>query len=168
MLHTYQGMTPRLDESVFCVDSAEIIGDVVIGAESNIWFQVVIRGDVNSIRIGARTNIQDGTVIHVIHETHPTNIGDDVTVGHNVTLHGCNIGNRCLIGMGAVVLDGAKIEDDAMVAAGALVTPGTHIPSGTLYVGSPAKYKRHLSEKEIIELKQSAQNYLQYTENYKC
>jgi len=168
MLHTYQGMTPRLDESVFCVDSAEIIGDVVIGSESNIWFQVVIRGDVNSIRIGARTNIQDGTVIHVIHETHPTYIGDDVTVGHNVTLHGCNIGNRCLIGMGAVVLDGAKVEDDAMVAAGALVTPGTHIPSGTLYVGSPAKYKRHLSEKEIIELKQSAQNYLQYTENYKC
>ena len=167
MLHAYQGITPKLDESVFCVDSADIIGDVVIGAESNIWFKVVIRGDVNFIHIGARTNIQDGTIIHVTHETHPTVIGDDVTVGHNVTLHGCKIGNRCLIGMGAVVLDAAEVADDAMVAAGALVTPGTRIPSGTLYAGSPAKYKRQLSDEEIIGLKQSAQNYLHYAENYK-
>lgn len=167
MLHIYQGITPKLDESVFCVNSAEIIGDVEIGAQSSVWFHVVIRGDVNFIRIGARTNIQDGAVIHVTHEVHPTLIGDDVTIGHNVTLHGCKIGDRCLIGMGAVVMDAAEVEDDSMVAAGALLTPGTRVPSGTLYAGSPAKYKRHLSDDEIVSLKQSAQNYLEYTENYK-
>ncbi len=167
MLHNYKGKIPKLADSVFCVDSAEIIGDVIIGAASSVWFQVVIRGDVNIIRIGERTNIQDGTVIHVTHKIHPTFIGDDVTIGHNVTLHGCKIGNRCLIGMGAVVMDAAEIEDDAMVAAGALITPGTRVPSGTLYAGSPAKYKRHLSEIEIVNLKQSAQNYLEYTDNYK-
>lgn len=167
MLHIYRGVKPKLDASVFCVDSAEIIGDVEIGAQSSVWFQVVIRGDVNFIRIGERTNIQDGTVIHVSHKTHPTFIGDDVTIGHSVTLHGCKIGNRCLIGMGAVVMDGAEIADDAMIAAGALVTPRTQVPSGTLYAGSPAKYKRHLSAGEIADLKQSAQNYLNYTENYK-
>ena len=168
MLYPYQGITPRLDESVFCADSVDIIGDVEIGSGSSIWFQVVIRGDVNAIRIGARTNIQDGSVIHVTHKTHATSVGDDVTIGHNVTLHGCKIGDRCLVGMGAVVLDGAEVENDAMVAAGALVTPGTLIPSGTLYAGSPAKYKRHLSEQEVIELKQSAQNYVQYAESFKC
>ena len=167
MLHTFQKITPKLADSVFCVASAEIIGDVEIGAESSVWFQVVIRGDVNFIRIGERTNIQDGTVIHVTHDTHPTMIGDDVTIGHNVTLHGCKIGNRCLIGMGAVVLDAADVADDAMVAAGAVVTPGTKIPSGTLYVGSPAKYKRHLSASEIADLKKSAQNYLNYVGRYR-
>ena len=168
MLHTYQGITPKFTGRVFHVDSAEIIGDVEIGADSSIWFQVVIRGDVNFIRIGERTNIQDGTVIHVTHKINPTVIGDDVTIGHNVTLHGCKIGNRCLIGMGAVVMDKAVVEDDAMVAAGALVTPGTKIPSGTLYAGSPARYKRHLSDREIDDLKQSAQNYLNYTKCYQA
>ncbi len=167
MILSYQGIVPKLADSVFCVESADIIGDVEIGAESSVWFQVVIRGDVNFIRIGARTNIQDGSVIHVTHKVNPTIIGDDVTIGHNVTLHGCIIGNRCLIGMGAVVLDGAVVADDAMVAAGALVTPRTQIPSGTLYAGSPAKYKRDLSASEIANLKQSAQNYLNYVENYK-
>jgi carbonic anhydrase/acetyltransferase-like protein (isoleucine patch superfamily) len=166
MLHTYQGMTPKLADRVFYVDSAEIIGDVEIGADSSIWFHVVIRGDVNFIRIGERTNIQDGTVIHVTHKINPTVIGDDVTIGHNVTLHGCKIGDRCLIGMGAVVMDKAVVEDDAMVAAGALVTPGTKVPSGTLYTGSPARYKRHLSDREIADLKQSALNYLNYTKKY--
>jgi len=167
MLHIYKGIKPKLNNSVFCVDSAEIIGDVEIGAESSIWFQVVIRGDVNFIRIGERTNIQDGTVIHVTNKTHPTFIGDDVTIGHNVTLHGCKIGNRCLIGMGAVVMDGADVADDSMVAAGALVAPGTVIPSGTLFVGSPAKYKRHLSVSEIAGLQQSAVNYLNYVASYR-
>lgn len=167
MLHIYKGVTPRIDESVFRVGSAEIIGDVEVGAHSSIWFHVVIRGDVNYIRIGERTNIQDGSVIHVTHKKHPTLIGDDVTIGHNVTLHGCNIGHRVLIGMGAVVMDAAEIEDDSMVAAGALVTPGTRVPSGTLYAGSPARYKRHLSENEIADLKQSAVNYLNYVESYK-
>ena len=167
MLHAYQNITPKLADQVFCVDSAEIIGDVEIGARSSIWFQVVIRGDVNYIRIGERTNIQDGTVIHVTHKVNPTFIGDDVTIGHNVTLHGCRIGDRCLIGMGAVVMDGAVIENDSMVAAGALVTPGTQVLSGTLYAGSPAKYKRHLSEKEIAFLQQSAQNYLNYVKSFR-
>lgn len=167
MLHIYRGVTPRIDDSVFRVGSAEIIGDVEIGADSSIWFHVVIRGDVNHIRIGMRTNIQDGTVIHVTHKKHPTLIGDDVTIGHNVTLHGCQIGHRVLVGMGAVVMDGAVVEDDAMVAAGALVTPGTRVPSGTLYAGSPARYKRHLTDSEISGLKQSADNYLNYVDSYK-
>ncbi len=166
MLHVYKGITPALDSTVFCADSADIIGAVEIGAESSVWFQVVIRGDVNHIRIGKRTNIQDGTVIHVTNKTHPTIIGDDVTIGHNATLHGCTIGNRCLIGMGAVILDGADIADDAMIAAGALVTPGTMVPAGTLYVGSPAVYKRHLTAAEIGDLKQSAINYLNYVASY--
>lgn len=167
MLHSYLGHSPQLGTSVFTVDSAEIIGDVVIGDYSSIWFNVVIRGDVNYIRIGSRTNVQDGTVIHVDHSRYPTHIGDDVTIGHNVTLHGCNIGDRCLIGMGAVVMDNVTIENDAMVGAGALVPPGTVIPSGSLFMGSPAKFKRKLTQKELDHLKQSAQNYIKYAENYK-
>ncbi len=167
MLHTYMGKHPRLDDSVFFVNSAEIIGDVKIGAWSSVWFNVVIRGDVNYIRIGARTNIQDGTVIHVDHARYPTVIGDDVTVGHNVTLHGCTIGNRCLIGMGAVVMDGAIIEDDTMIAAGALVAPGTVVTAGTLFMGSPARMKRKLTQKELEHLEKSAQNYLAYAASYK-
>lgn len=167
MIHPFRGIKPKLDASVFVVDSAEIIGDVQIGADSSLWFNVVVRGDVNFIRIGSRTNIQDGTVIHVTYDQHPTWIGDDVTIGHNVTLHGCRIGNRCLIGMGAVVMDGATVADDAMVAAGALVTPGTEIASGTLYAGTPARYKRHLSATEIATLKKSADNYLSYVASYR-
>lgn len=166
MLHVYRGVSPKIDETVFRVGSAEIIGDVCIGAHSSLWFHVVVRGDVNSIRIGERTNVQDGTVIHVTHKKHETEIGNDVTIGHNVTLHGCRIGDRCLIGMGAVVMDGAVVEDDAMVAAGALVTPGTRVPSATLYAGSPAVYKRHLSDDEIQGLEQSARNYLNYVASY--
>lgn len=166
MLHVYKGITPRLDDSVLRVGSAEIIGDVEIGAGSSVWFNVVIRGDVNHIRIGERTNVQDGTVVHVTHKQYPTIIGSDVTIGHNATLHGCTVGDRCLIGMGAVVLDNAVVEDDAMVAAGALVTPGTRVASGTLYAGSPARYKRHLSDEEIAGLKQSAENYIDYVKSY--
>lgn len=167
MLHRYQGVTPQLEEGVFCVDSAQIIGDVRIGSKSSIWFNVVIRGDVNSIRIGKRTNIQDGTVVHVTHEVHPTVIGDDVTIGHNVTLHGCRIGNRCLIGMGAVVMDDVDIADDVLIAAGSLLVPGTKVPAGTLYAGSPARCKRELSTQEIAGLKKSADNYLRYVEGYR-
>ena len=166
MLHLYKGITPRLDDTVFRVGSAEIIGDVEIGALSSLWYHVVVRGDVNYIRIGDRTNIQDGTVIHVTNQTHPTIIGNDVTVGHNVTLHGCTIGDRCLIGMGAIVMDDVVVEDDAMIAAGALVTPGTKIPSGTLFAGSPARQKRLLTDEEIAGLLQSAQNYLEYVKTY--
>ena len=124
MLKTYRGTSPQIAPDAFIEDTAQVIGDVIIGEMSSLWFHVVVRGDVNFIRIGDRTNVQDGTVIHVSHKTHPTWIGDDVTIGHNVTLHGCRIGNRCLIGMGAIVMDGVEIGDDSMVAAGALVVPG--------------------------------------------
>lgn len=167
MLHQFKGIWPQIGRETFVVESAQVIGDVEIGNHSSLWFNVVVRGDVNFIRIGNRTNIQDGTVVHVTHEQHPTWIGDDVTIGHNVTLHGCRIGNRCLIGMGAVVMDGAVIADEAMVAAGALVTPGTDIPSGTLYAGSPARFKRTLTSLEIAGLKKSADNYLRYVEAYR-
>lgn len=166
MLHLFKGITPRLHDTVFRVGSAEIIGDVEIGEFSSLWYHVVVRGDVNFIRIGDRTNIQDGTVIHVTNQTHPTIIGNDVTIGHNVTLHGCTIGDRCLVGMGAIVMDGVVVEDDAMIAAGALVTPGTRIASGSLFAGSPARQKRRLSEQEIAGLLQSANNYLEYVKAY--
>jgi carbonic anhydrase/acetyltransferase-like protein (isoleucine patch superfamily) len=166
MLHFYRDQFPRVHASVFCADSSDIIGDVEIGEQSSVWFKVVIRGDVNHIRIGSRTSIQDGSVIHVSSETFPTRIGDDVTIGHNVTLHGCTIGHRCLIGMGAIVLDGAIVEDDAKVAAGALVTPGTIVRSRTLYVGSPARYRRDLTEAEIVDLVRAAQNYVDYAADY--
>ncbi len=167
MLLPFRGTGPVFDDSVFIVDSCDIIGDVTIGANSSVWFRVVIRGDVNNIRIGSRTNVQDGTVIHVTNKTHPTVIGDDVTIGHNVTIHGCTIGDRCLIGMGSIILDGAVVESDSMVAAGALVAPGTVVRSGSLYVGSPAKYKRDLTQAEKDFLSQSAQNYLDYVALYR-
>jgi len=166
MLHSFKGQAPQLEENVFMVDSAEIIGDVCIGKHSSLWFNVVIRGDVNHIKIGDRTNVQDGTVIHVTHKQFPTEIGSDVTIGHNATLHGCTIGNRCLIGMAAVVMDGAIIEDDSMIAAGALVTPGMKVPSGTLFAGSPARFKRKLTADEIANLQQAADNYLAYVKSY--
>ncbi len=167
MLHPFKGKLPEIANEVFLVASAEVIGDVKIGSQSSLWFNVVVRGDVNYICIGQRTNIQDGSVVHVTHQQHPTKIGDDVTIGHNVTLHGCQIGNRCLVGMGSVVMDGAVIEDDAMVAAGALVVPGTRVASGSLFAGSPAKFKRNLSDAEILDLKQSADNYLGYVQDYR-
>ncbi len=167
MLHAFKGLLPKISNSAFVVQSAEIIGDVEIGELSSVWFNVVIRGDVNIIRIGKRTNVQDGTVIHVTHEKHPTWVGDDVTIGHNVTLHGCRVGNRCLIGMGAVIMDGAVVEDDTMIAAGALLTPGTRVPSGTLFAGAPARFKRDLDSSEIAGLVQSAANYLSYVEAYR-
>jgi len=166
MLKTFRGVAPQVAATAFVEETAAIIGDVIIGAHSSIWFNVVVRGDVNFIRIGARTNIQDGSVVHVSHKTHPTLIGDDVTVGHNVTLHGCQIGNRCLIGMGAIIMDGVKIADDTMIAAGALVVPGTVVPSGALFTGSPARQKRLLTEAEVAGLKQSADNYLEYMSHY--
>lgn len=166
MIIPYDNKSPSIDKSVLIVPTATIIGDVEIGQESSIWFQVVIRGDVNFIRIGERTNVQDGSVIHVTNKTHPTRIGDDVTIGHNVTLHGCTIGDRCLIGIGSIVLDGAEIGPDCLVAAGSVVSPGTVIPPGSLAIGSPARVKRALTEEEVKKLKKSAGNYLEYKKTY--
>ncbi len=162
----YDNKYPQVDSTVLVVPTATIIGDVVIGPESSIWFQTVVRGDVNFIRIGARTNIQDGSVVHVTLKTHPTIIGDDVTIGHNVTLHGCTVGDRCLIGIGAILLDGVEIGADCMIAAGSVVTPGIVIPPGTLVMGSPARVKRELTTDEISQLKKSAENYIEYKKKY--
>ena len=167
MIIPYGDKVPAIDPSVLIVPTATVIGDVRVGPDSSIWFQVVIRGDVNKITIGARTNIQDGTVIHVTNKTHSTTIGNDVTIGHNVTLHGCSVADRCLIGIGSIILDGAQIGQDCLIGAGSVIAPGTNIPAGSLVLGSPAKVKRDLTESEIAHLKQSAANYLEYRELYR-
>jgi carbonic anhydrase/acetyltransferase-like protein (isoleucine patch superfamily) len=139
---------------------------VEIGADSSLWFGAIVRGDVNSIRIGARTNVQDHSVVHVTNRTHPTSIGDDVTLGHRVTLHGCTVKDRCIIGIGAVILDGAVVGEESMVAAGTLVPPGMVVPPRTLVMGSPAKVKRELTPAEVAHLRQSAENYVRYARQY--
>ncbi len=166
MILPFGEINPQIDPTALVVPNATIIGDVVIGEESSVWFQAVVRGDVNLIRIGSRTNIQDGSVVHVTNLTHPTRIGDDVTVGHNVTLHGCTIGDRCLIGIGAIVLDGAEVGPDCIVGAGALVAPGARIPAGSLVIGTPARVKRTLTGEEKAHLLQSARNYIGYKNAY--
>lgn len=167
MIIPYQGITPRVDASVFVAEGAKIIGDVEIGKESSVWFNTVIRGDVHFIRIGERTNIQDSCVLHVSHRTHPLVIGSDVTIGHGSILHGAKIGNSCLIGLGAKVLDGADIGDFAFVAAGSLVLEGFHVPAGTLVAGIPARVKRDLTEAERMKIVQSARNYMDYVKTYR-
>lgn len=165
-IRTYQGIAPTLAREVYVDELALVLGDVTLGDDSSIWPFAVLRGDVNRIVVGARTSIQDNTVVHVTHDGPytpggvPTIIGDDVTVGHSVTLHACTIGNRVLIGMGAIVLDRVVIEDDVMVAAGSLVSPGKRLKSGWLYKGSPAAPARELSASELENLRYSAQNYV--------
>ena len=163
---TYKGIYPKIHESVFIVESAIIIGDTEIGEYSTVWFNAVIRGDVNYIRIGSRTNIQDLCMLHVTKNTHPLILGNEITVGHSVTLHGCTIKDRCLIGMGATILDGAVVGEDCIIGAGALVTEGAVIPPGTLAIGFPAKPKRDLTDAEKARIKQSAQNYIDYARTY--
>ena len=166
MIHPFKGTKPEIDASALVVDSAQIIGDVKIGEESSVWFNAVIRGDVNFIRVGKRTNIQDCCVLHVARKTLPLEIGDEVTIGHNVTLHACAIGSQCLIGMGATVMDGSVIGEQSIVGAGALVTPNTKIPPKSLVLGSPAKVKRELTEEEIRGIRESAANYVGDIETY--
>ena len=166
MIKAYKGVTPTIADSVFIEDTAVIVGDVVIEADSSVWFHSVVRGDVNSIRIGRRTNVQDLSLLHVTHETYPLILGDDVTVGHHVVLHGCTIQNRVLVGMGAVLMDGVVVGDDCIIGAGALVTEHTKIPPGSLVIGSPARVTRPLREAELAWLKESAQNYVNYARDY--
>ena len=166
MLKPYMGKLPTVAKSAFVEESAQVIGDVEIGEDSSVWFNAVVRGDVNYIRIGDRTNIQDASVVHVTYKTHPTVIEDDVTIGHSVTIHGCTVRSRTLIGMGAVILDGATIESDCIIAAGALVTEGKKIPSGSLAIGAPAKPVRELTEEERAMLLKSARNYIDYKNSY--
>ena len=166
MLRPFRGRLPVVHASVYVDPSAQVIGDVEIGAESSVWMNAVVRGDVNYIRIGARSNVQDGTIIHVMHDTHPTTIGDDVTLGHGVIAHGCTIQHRVLIGMGAVLLNGAEIGEDSIVAAGSLVTEGARVPPRSLVMGSPAKVKRVLDAGQIASILEYASNYVRYRLNY--
>lgn len=162
----FAGRAPRIDPSAFVAPGARLIGDVEIGAEASIWYNCVLRGDVNAIRIGARTNIQDGSVIHVDspkpgHEAgHPTIIGEDVLIGHLAMVHGCILHDRAFVGLGAIVMDGCEIGSDAMLAAGAMLTPGRHIPSGQLWAGRPAKYVRDLSEEELAGMRAGVAHYV--------
>jgi gamma-carbonic anhydrase len=165
-IRPFGGKAPKLHDSVFAVEGSVVVGDVEIGEASSLWFGTVVRGDVNFIRIGARTNVQDHAVLHVTGKTHPTIVGDDVTLGHRVTLHGCTIKDRCLIGIGATVMDGAEVGEDAMVGAGALVSPGTIVPPGTLALGAPARVKRDLTAEEIAWFRTSAQNYARLAAQY--
>ncbi len=166
MLKTYRGIAPTIAPSAFIEDTAVVIGDVTIGSESSVWFHAVIRGDVHFIRIGHRTNIQDLCLLHVTHDTHPLTLGDNITVGHHVVLHGCTIQDRVLIGMGAIIMDGVVIEEDCIIGAGALITARTHIPSKSLVMGTPAKVKRMLTEAEVQGIKESAANYIRYAQQY--
>jgi carbonic anhydrase/acetyltransferase-like protein (isoleucine patch superfamily) len=166
MLRAFRSVFPSIDPTAYVDISAQIIGDVHLGAESSVWMNVVIRGDVNHIRIGARTNIQDLTLVHVMRETHPTVIGDEVTIGHSAVVHGCTIEARCLIGMGATLLNGCRIGSGSIVAAGALVPEGMVVPPGSMVMGIPAKVKRPLTDAEDASIKWYADNYVRYRLDY--
>jgi carbonic anhydrase/acetyltransferase-like protein (isoleucine patch superfamily) len=166
MIRTFKGTSPTVDPSAYVDISAQIIGDVRIGSESSVWMNVVIRGDVNHIRIGKRTNIQDLTMIHVMRETHPTIIGDEVTVGHSAVVHGTTIEDRVLVGMGALLLNGVHIEPDCIIAAGTLLTEGTRIPARSLVMGRPGTVKRPLTDEEVAEIRWYADNYVNYRLEY--
>jgi carbonic anhydrase/acetyltransferase-like protein (isoleucine patch superfamily) len=166
MIKTFNNIEPSIHETAFIADDAIVIGDVEIGEDASVWFGSIVRGDVNFIRIGARTNIQDATVIHVSSKTHATILEHEVTVGHRVTLHGCYVETGCLIGIGAILLDGARVGANSLVAAGSLLTPGTQIPPGSLVMGSPAKVKRELTDDELADLPHFWQNYVELKKHY--
>lgn len=163
----YGGIAPTIHESAFIADGAVILGDVVIGANSSVWFNCVLRGDVHEIRIGERTNIQDLTMCHTTYNKHPLHVGNNVTVGHKAMLHGCTIENTVLVGMSATILDGAIVRSHSMIAAGSVVKQGFEVPTGTLVAGVPAKVVRELTDTELRFLEQSAQNYIDYVASYR-
>lgn len=162
----YRDILPKIAPSAFIAPTATVIGDVEIGEDAGIWFGCIIRGDVNIIRIGARTNIQDGTIVHVMRDTHPTTLGDEVTVGHAAVLHGCTLHDRVLVGMGAVILNGAVVESDSIIAAGALVVEGARIPARSLVMGRPAAVKRALTDQEVASIRDYAARYVKYRLDY--
>lgn len=166
MIHPYQDKWPALGEGVFLAEGSHVIGDVTVGEGASIWFNTVVRGDVFPIRIGRKTNIQDNCTIHVTGGVHAATIGDEVTVGHRVILHGCTVRRRALIGMGSVVLDGAEVGEESLIGAGSLVTPGTLIPPRVLALGSPCKVIRPLREEEITGLALSAEHYFDLAQQY--
>jgi carbonic anhydrase/acetyltransferase-like protein (isoleucine patch superfamily) len=164
----WKGVRPTVAADAFIAPNATLIGDLVVGARSSIWFNVVLRGDVNTIRIGARTNIQDGTIVHVATNDGPTLIGDDVLIGHAAIIHGCTLESGCFVGMAATVMDDAVVEAGAMVAAGALVTPGKRVKSGQLWAGSPARFARDLTEAEIAQMKVQTARYADLADAYRA
>ncbi|WP_261903338.1 gamma carbonic anhydrase family protein [Vibrio fortis] len=171
-IRSYKGIAPEIGQGVYIDETAVLVGDIKIGDDSSVWPLVAARGDVNHIHIGQRTNIQDGSVLHVTHknkenpEGYPLIIGDDVTIGHKVMLHGCTIQDRVLVGMGAIILDNVIVEQEVMIGAGSLVPPNKVLESGYLYVGSPVKQARPLTNKELAFLQKSADNYVQNKNDY--
>ena len=166
MIRSFKNITPTVDVSAYVDQSAQVIGDVHIGAESSVWMNVVIRGDVNLVRIGKRTNIQDLSLLHGMTGTHATLIGDEVTVGHTAIIHGATVEDRVLVGMGAVLLNGVHVESDCVIAAGTLLTEDTRIPAGSLVMGRPGKVKRSLTDMEVAEIRWYADNYVSYRRDY--
>jgi carbonic anhydrase/acetyltransferase-like protein (isoleucine patch superfamily) len=168
LIKSVRGFTPQIGENTFLADNATVIGDVIIGNNCSIWFNAVLRGDVNSIRIGNRVNIQDGSVIHTLYEKSVTEIGDDVSIGHNVVIHGAKIEDGSLIGMGAIILDHAVIGEGSIIAAGAVVLSNTIVEPGSIYAGVPAKFVKKVDSEQSKEMNQKiARNYLMYSEWYK-
>jgi carbonic anhydrase/acetyltransferase-like protein (isoleucine patch superfamily) len=168
LIRSYRGHTPQIAPSAYIDPQAVIIGDVVIGEDSSVWPCAVVRGDVHYIRIGARTNIQDGSVLHVMRDTNALVLGDDVTVGHSVTLHGCTIESRCLIGMGSILLNGAVIGTGSIIAAGTLVPERTIVGAGSLMMGQPAKLRRSLTAEDLASIDAYSRRYVEYKETYRA
>ena len=166
MIKEFKEFTPKIGERVFIAENATVIGNVEIGDDSSIWFGTILRGDVNFIKVGKCTSIQDGSVVHVTNKTHPTVIGNYVTIGHAVKLHGCTIKDNCLIGIGAIILDGAIVNENSIVAAGTLIPPNKEFPPGVLIMGFPGKVVRELTEEEIKSLHEHALRYVKYKDEY--
>jgi carbonic anhydrase/acetyltransferase-like protein (isoleucine patch superfamily) len=166
MIRSYKGISPTIPASCYIDDSAQIIGDVVLGEHSSVWMNAVVRGDVYAIRIGANSNIQDNCVLHGMKEQYGVILGDYVTVGHSVNLHGCTIEDRCLIGMGSIILNGAKIGAGSIIAAGTLIPEQTVVEPGSLWMGSPGKFRRKLNAKDQESILRYANNYLGYKDSY--
>jgi len=166
MLRRFKTKLPDVDPSAYVDESAQVIGDVTIGAESSVWMNVVMRGDVHFIRLGCRSNVQDATIVHVMRDTHPTVIGDEVTIGHGAIIHGCTIGSRVLVGMGTLILNGAVIGDDVILAAGSLITEGAVIPPRSLVMGRPGTVRRPLTDADVASIRGYAENYVRYRKDY--
>ncbi|HEY5533521.1 MAG TPA: gamma carbonic anhydrase family protein [Ignavibacteria bacterium] len=167
MILPYLNIYPKIDKSVFICDGAYVIGDVVLEKNVSVWFNAIIRGDVNYIRIGENTNIQDGSILHVTYKKYPLVIGKEVTIGHGVVIHGCNVKDLVLIGIGAILLDNCTINSNSFIAAGTLIKENFIVPEGVLVAGVPGKIIRDLTVAEIDKIKQSSENYLMYVNNYK-
>lgn len=168
MILPYLDQMPRIAGSAFVEETARVIGDVEIGADSSIWFYAVVRGDIHSIRIGERTNLQDHVIVHVTRDRYGCSLGDDVTVGHRAVIHGSRVGDRCLIGIGSTLMDGVEVGDECIIGAGALVPPRTVVPAGSVVMGQPGRVVRSIRPEELEHIRRSALNYRDYAANYRA